>query len=65
MQDGVYDAFVGKLAERLASLSVGYGMDDVIDVGPLIDRSAFTKVEEHLADAVAKVATVLAGGKPA
>lgn len=65
VQDGVYDAFVGKLAERVAALSVGYGMDDGIDVGPLIDRSAVTKVEEHLADAVAKGATVLAGGKPA
>ena len=33
-------------------------------VGPLIDAKAVAKVQEHIADAVAKGAHVLAGGKP-
>lgn len=62
VQDGVYDAFVAKLATRVAALTVGYGMDAGTDIGPLIDRHAVAKVEEHLADALAKGATVLTGG---
>jgi succinate-semialdehyde dehydrogenase/glutarate-semialdehyde dehydrogenase len=63
VQDAVYDEFVGKLAERVKTLKVGYGMDAGVQAGPLIDAKAVAKVEEHLADAIAGGATVLAGGK--
>ena len=63
VQDGVYDEFVTKLAARVKTLKVGYGMDDGSIVGPLIDDGAVAKVEEHLADALAGGATLLAGGK--
>lgn len=62
VQDGVYDAFVGKLAERVRDMTIGYGMDKGVTVGPLIDMAAVDKVEEHLADAVAGGAKVLVGG---
>ncbi len=62
VQDGVYDEFVGKLAARVKALRIGYGMDAGTEIGPLIDEAAIDKVEEHLADAVAGGATVLAGG---
>jgi succinate-semialdehyde dehydrogenase/glutarate-semialdehyde dehydrogenase len=62
VQDGVYDEFVGKLAARVGDMKVGYGMDEGVDAGPLIDDGAIAKVEEHLADAVAGGARVLAGG---
>jgi succinate-semialdehyde dehydrogenase/glutarate-semialdehyde dehydrogenase len=62
VQDGVYDEFVSKLAARVKAMKVGYGMDEGVDAGPLIDEAAVTKVEEHLADALAGGATVLAGG---
>jgi succinate-semialdehyde dehydrogenase/glutarate-semialdehyde dehydrogenase len=62
VQDGVYDEFVGKLAARVKAMKVGYGMDEGVDAGPLIDEAAVAKVEEHLADALAGGATVLAGG---
>jgi succinate-semialdehyde dehydrogenase / glutarate-semialdehyde dehydrogenase len=63
VQDGVYDEFVSKLAERVKALSIGYGMDAGVSVGPLIDEAAVAKVEEHLSDALAGGATLLAGGK--
>lgn len=63
VQDGVYDEFVGKLAARVNAMKIGYGMDAGTQVGPLIDVKAVEKVEEHLADAIAGGATVLAGGK--
>ena len=62
VQDGVYDEFVDKLATRVKAMKVGYGMDEGVDAGPLIDEAAVAKVEEHLADALAGGATVLAGG---
>jgi succinate-semialdehyde dehydrogenase/glutarate-semialdehyde dehydrogenase len=62
VQDGVYDEFVTKLAARVREMKVGYGMDDGVDAGPLIDGAAVEKVEEHLADALAGGATLLAGG---
>ena len=62
VQDGVYDAFVAKLAARAAAMKIGYGMDDGVTVGPLIDEAAVAKVEEHLADALAGGATVVTGG---
>ena len=61
VQDGVYDAFVGKLTERVKALRVGYGMEPV-DVGPLIDEAAVAKVEEHLENALSGGARLLAGG---
>jgi succinate-semialdehyde dehydrogenase/glutarate-semialdehyde dehydrogenase len=63
VQDGVYDEFVAKLAARVSALKIGYGMDDGVDVGPLIDAAGVEKVEEHLQDALAGGATVLAGGR--
>ncbi|HRA24445.1 MAG TPA: NAD-dependent succinate-semialdehyde dehydrogenase, partial [Usitatibacteraceae bacterium] len=63
VQDGVYDAFAAKLAERLKGLKVGKGTEAGVNVGPLIDEQGLAKVEEHVADAVAKGAKVVAGGK--
>ena len=62
VQAGVYDEFVAKLADRVKDLKVGYGMDDGTEIGPLIDDAGVEKVEEHLEDALAGGATVLAGG---
>lgn len=64
VQDGVYDAFAAKLAEAVGRLRIGDGLAGETDQGPLIDAKALAKVEEHVADAVAKGARVLTGGKP-
>ncbi len=62
VQDGVYDAFAAKMAASVADLKVGNGLDDETQQGPLIDMRAVEKVEEHIADAVGKGATVAVGG---
>ncbi|MDQ0318224.1 succinate-semialdehyde dehydrogenase/glutarate-semialdehyde dehydrogenase [Pararhizobium capsulatum DSM 1112] len=64
VQDGVYDAFAEKLAKAVGKLKTGNGFDEGVVLGPLIDRPALEKVEEHVADAVKKGARVLRGGKP-
>jgi succinate-semialdehyde dehydrogenase/glutarate-semialdehyde dehydrogenase len=63
VQDGVYDAFAAKLAEKVKALKVGKGTDAGVVLGPLIDDNAVAKVEEHVADALAKGAKVAIGGK--
>lgn len=63
VQDGVYEAFTAKLVEAVKKLRVGDGLAGVTDQGPLIDRKAVEKVEEHVADAVSKGANVVVGGK--
>jgi succinate-semialdehyde dehydrogenase/glutarate-semialdehyde dehydrogenase len=62
VQDGVYDEFTSKLAARVKALKIGHGMSEGTQIGPLIDEAAVVKVEDHLADALAGGATVLAGG---
>jgi succinate-semialdehyde dehydrogenase/glutarate-semialdehyde dehydrogenase len=62
VQDGVYEEFTAKLTERVAGLKLAYAMDDGAQVGPLIDRKAIDKVEEHLEDAKQSGARVLTGG---
>lgn len=63
VQEGVYDAFAKKLAVKVAQLKVGVGTEDGVTQGPLIDDAAIEKVEFHVADAVAKGAMVIQGGK--
>jgi succinate-semialdehyde dehydrogenase/glutarate-semialdehyde dehydrogenase len=63
VQAGVYDAFAAKLAERVAKMKIGDGFEPGVTTGPLITPAAVEKVEEHIADAVAKGAKVAAGGK--
>ncbi|MEJ6008894.1 NAD-dependent succinate-semialdehyde dehydrogenase [Novosphingobium aquae] len=63
VQDSVYDEFVTKLAARTAAMPIGYGMEEGVTIGPLIDEAAVEKVEEHLADALAGGARLLTGGK--
>lgn len=61
-QDGIYDEFVRKLADATAALKIGNGMDAGVDIGPLIEPDALTKVQEHLDDAKAKGASIITGG---
>jgi succinate-semialdehyde dehydrogenase/glutarate-semialdehyde dehydrogenase len=63
VQEGVHEEFARKLAEAVGRLRIGDGLKGATDQGPLIDANAVAKVEEHVADAVAKGAKVLAGGK--
>ncbi len=63
VQAGVYEAFAAKLAAAVAKTRVGDGLSEVVEFGPLVNMDAVLKVEEHIADAVAKGATITTGGK--
>jgi succinate-semialdehyde dehydrogenase/glutarate-semialdehyde dehydrogenase len=63
VQDGVYEAFAKKLVVAVEKLKVGNGVESGVNQGPLIDGAAVKKVEEHIADALAKGGRLLTGGK--
>ena len=63
VQRGVLDAFSAKLVEKVNALKVGDGTQAGVTQGPLIDDKAVDKVEQHVADALAKGGKLLAGGK--
>ena len=63
VQAGVYETFTKKLVLAVSQLRVGDGLKGPTEQGPLIDAKALAKVEEHIADAVAKGARVALGGK--
>lgn len=62
VEASVSEAFVARVAKRVAALTLGPGMAVGTDVGPLIDRGAFDKVSRHVKDAVERGARVVVGG---
>ncbi len=63
VQDGIYPAFAEKFAAAVAKLKVGHGLEPGVQLGPLINPAAVEKVESLVADATARGARVLLGGK--
>jgi len=63
VHDKVYESFVEKLGRKVEELKVGSGFVDGVAQGPLIDEAGVEKVEEHVADAMAKGARIVTGGK--
>ncbi len=63
VQDGIYDAFVAKFAERVKTLKVGNGFEPGVTQGPLIEPAAVQKVQRHIDDALSQGGRVVAGGK--
>ncbi|HXS45610.1 MAG TPA: NAD-dependent succinate-semialdehyde dehydrogenase, partial [Solirubrobacteraceae bacterium] len=64
VQDAVFDDFLGRFAQRAARLVVADGFAEDVNVGPLIDRPAFEKVERHVGDALDRGAELVLGGGP-
>lgn len=65
VEESIADVFGEKLSQRVATLTIGDGMQEGIDIGPLIDEAAVEKVKSHVADAIEKDGKVLCGGMPA
>ncbi|MGH9851950.1 MAG: NAD-dependent succinate-semialdehyde dehydrogenase, partial [Blastocatellia bacterium] len=63
VQRGVYEDFLEAFTARMKSLKVGDGLEQGVDIGPLIDDAGLTKALAHIEDAVARGARVLCGGK--
>ena len=62
VQDSVYEEFAAKLSQAVSGLNVGNGVEAGVNQGPLIDKAAVAKVEEHITDALSKGGRVVVGG---
>ncbi|EXL06749.1 NAD-dependent succinate-semialdehyde dehydrogenase [Aquamicrobium defluvii] len=58
----LYDAFCAAFARRIAALKVAEGLAPGADIGPLMHERAIAKVEEQVADALARGAQLVCGG---
>ncbi len=58
----VADQFASKLAEKMGALTLGRGVDEGTDVGPLIDDTQRGKVSDLVQDAIGRGATAVVGG---
>ncbi|WP_333668240.1 NAD-dependent succinate-semialdehyde dehydrogenase [Acinetobacter guillouiae] len=63
VQAGIYHKFIAALSEKVNALKIGNGLDVGVEIGPLINANAVKKVEAHVADALAKSARLVTGGK--
>ncbi|WP_149139482.1 NAD-dependent succinate-semialdehyde dehydrogenase [Gemmobacter caeruleus] len=63
VERAILPAFTARLAERIAALRVGPGLDPATQIGPLMHAGALAKVAEQVRDAVARGAQVLTGGR--
>lgn len=64
IQEKVYDTFAKKLTAAVKALHVGNGLDQGIEVGPLINLKGLNKVKEHIADAQQHGGKIATGGNP-
>ncbi|MCY6379362.1 NAD-dependent succinate-semialdehyde dehydrogenase [Hoeflea prorocentri] len=63
VQAGIYDAFAEKLVKAVKAMKIGDGFEEGVTAGPLISDDAVAKVEEHIADATSKGASIITGGR--
>ena len=64
VHEDVYEEFSKGFAKEAGKLKTGQGFDPSTDQGPLIDKAALAKVEEHVADAKNHGGQIALGGKP-
>ncbi|MCV0394293.1 MAG: NAD-dependent succinate-semialdehyde dehydrogenase [Rhizobiaceae bacterium] len=62
VERSIYNAFCAAFTARIAALKVGAGLENGVEIGPLMHERAVRKSLEHVADAASKGARVLAGG---
>lgn len=62
VHETVADVFAEKYIEAVKELKVGNGLEDGIQIGPLIDARAIQKMENHISDAIQKGGDIKIGG---
>ena len=65
LERSIAEPFLARLEQRIRALSIGDPTLESTRMGPLINDAAVAKVESHVADAIARGATLRAGGRRA
>ena len=61
IHENIYDEFVKGFKQKVTELSLGFGLDQSPDMGPLISKNAQSRMTYFVNDAVAKGAMLLSG----
>lgn len=62
VHSSIRDIFADKLTEKVKELKVGNGLEDNVQIGPVINKDGYTKIANQVDDAINKGATLLTGG---
>lgn len=65
VQKSIYAEFLSRFVTATQALKVGNGLDEGVEVGPVIDQGALTAAQQQIEDAVAHGARVVCGGRRA
>ncbi|WP_377889684.1 NAD-dependent succinate-semialdehyde dehydrogenase [Alkalihalobacillus sp. R86527] len=63
VQEKVHDEFVERFVKKTKELNVGNGLEKGTDIGPMIDKDGYDKVDKHVKNATSQGATVVLGGE--
>ncbi|MDC5222768.1 NAD-dependent succinate-semialdehyde dehydrogenase [Acinetobacter baumannii] len=63
VHDNIYQAFAEKFVQEVQKFKVGNGLEDGVQIGPLINEKAVLKAQQLIGDAVSKGAKIACGGK--
>lgn len=63
VHESIEKKFIDALRKRVKELKVGNGLEENINIGPIINRQGYEKIEEHVKDALAKGGKIEVGGK--
>jgi succinate-semialdehyde dehydrogenase / glutarate-semialdehyde dehydrogenase len=63
VQRGIAERFLPAFVERVKAMKIGHGLDEGVEIGPLINQEALDKTLQHIEDAQAKGARLLCGGR--
>ncbi len=63
VQEGIYNQFIEKIIAATSQLKVGNGLEEGVQIGPVIDHNAYKKINEHVQDALSHGARCMLGGK--
>ncbi|MGB7999520.1 MAG: NAD-dependent succinate-semialdehyde dehydrogenase [Anaerobacillus sp.] len=63
VQEKIYDEFISKFVNKTKDLKVGNGLEEGTDIGPMIDKDGYDKVEKHVQNALSQGAECALGGE--
>ena len=63
VERSIYEEFLERLVDKVKALKVGNGLDEGVEIGPLIGRQALDEALAQIGEAVAGGARVLCGGR--
>ncbi len=63
VHEAVYDDFTQRFTQAVQALRMGDGLQEGVQMGPLIDQAAVDKVQSHIQDALSQGAQLVYGGQ--